>query len=199
MLDEPAHPGDITRTPATIAADHSGNVIAWPDGGTSVRIRLDCAENGVASCKEEHRAIRPTPPGHPCEQRRILGLIGTRPDLVWKGSCQGAWPCDVWVMSNIPTKTVAVVHQDGPNLRISFDDQTTTEIALDPESSGVLVRSANGRPSSTPLNCAGKAMLHRVKKISTRRFFAPMDTRKARTKSGPSCEPIVVEPQSANA
>jgi hypothetical protein len=46
--------------------------------------------------------------------------------------------------ANIPTKTVAVVHQDGPNLQLSFDDQTTTEIALDPESSSVLVRSASG-------------------------------------------------------
>ena len=45
---------------------------------------------------------------------------------------------------DVPTKTVAVVHQNGPNLQISFDDQTTTDIALDPESSSVLVRSASG-------------------------------------------------------
>ena len=48
------------------------------------------------------------------------------------------WPVD------IPTKTVAVVYQDGPDLQISFDDGTTTDIALDPGSSNVLVRSASG-------------------------------------------------------
>jgi hypothetical protein len=33
---------------------------------------------------------------------------------------------------------------DGTNLQLSFDDQTTTDIALDPESSSILVRSASG-------------------------------------------------------
>jgi hypothetical protein len=53
-------------------------------------------------------------------------------------------PLAAGTLADIPTKTIAVVHQDGPHLQISFDDQTATDIALNPESSSVLVRSASG-------------------------------------------------------
>jgi hypothetical protein len=72
--------GRNARTPATIAADHSGNVIALPGGGTSVRIRQDCAANGLSLAESRREGIRPTLPVIVRNQNTSWGFIRLRFD-----------------------------------------------------------------------------------------------------------------------